>query len=31
VQLIPGAGHVPHLEQPERFAALLTVFIDDLG
>ncbi|MDN3359835.1 alpha/beta hydrolase [Actinomadura sp. DC4] len=31
VQLIPGAGHAPHQETPERFAALLTDFIGDLG
>jgi pimeloyl-ACP methyl ester carboxylesterase len=30
VQLIPGAGHAPHQEAPQRFAALLTDFSDDL-
>ena len=30
VQLIHGAGHAPHQEAPQRFAALLTEFIDDL-
>jgi pimeloyl-ACP methyl ester carboxylesterase len=28
---IEGAGHAPHLEQPERFAALLTAFVEDCG
>jgi pimeloyl-ACP methyl ester carboxylesterase len=31
VQLVPGAGHAPHQETPERFAALLTDFSTDLG
>jgi pimeloyl-ACP methyl ester carboxylesterase len=31
VQLIPGAGHAVHQEQPEQFAALLTNFMDDLS
>lgn len=31
VQLIPGAGHAPHQEAPQRFAALLTEFSADLG
>jgi pimeloyl-ACP methyl ester carboxylesterase len=31
VQLIPGAGHAPHQEQPQQFAELLTDFIGDLG
>jgi pimeloyl-ACP methyl ester carboxylesterase len=30
VQLIPGAGHAPHQETPQQFAALLTDFIGDL-
>lgn len=30
VQVIPGAGHAPHHETPQRFAALLTRFIADL-
>ncbi len=30
VQLIPGAGHAPHQEAPERFAALLADFAADL-
>jgi pimeloyl-ACP methyl ester carboxylesterase len=29
VQLIPGAGHAPHWEQPEQFNALLDAFIAD--
>lgn len=29
VQVIDGAGHAPHVEQPEAFAALLTAFVDD--
>jgi pimeloyl-ACP methyl ester carboxylesterase len=31
VQVIPGAGHAPHQEVPQRFAALLTEFSADLG
>ena len=31
VQLIPGAGHAPHQEVPERFAALLTDFSAGCG
>jgi pimeloyl-ACP methyl ester carboxylesterase len=31
VQLIPGAGHAPHQEVPQRFAGLLTDFSGDLG
>ena len=31
VQVIPGAGHSPHLETPEAFTGLLTAFLDDLG
>ncbi|WNV86218.1 alpha/beta hydrolase [Umezawaea sp. Da 62-37] len=31
VQLIAGAGHAPHQEAPERFAALLAEFVDDLA
>jgi pimeloyl-ACP methyl ester carboxylesterase len=31
VQLIPGAGHAPHQETPQQFAALLTDFIGDLA
>jgi pimeloyl-ACP methyl ester carboxylesterase len=27
VELFPGAGHYPHLDEPERFAALLADFI----
>jgi pimeloyl-ACP methyl ester carboxylesterase len=29
IQLIPGAGHAPHLETPEAFTALLTQFLAD--
>ena len=31
VQVIPGAGHSPHLETPEAFTGLLTAFLEDLG
>ena len=31
VQLLPGTGHAPQVEDPERFAALLTEFVTDLG
>lgn len=31
IQLIPGAGHSPHLETPEAFARLLQDFLADLG
>jgi pimeloyl-ACP methyl ester carboxylesterase len=31
IQLIPGAGHAPHLETPEQFTALLQDFIADLS
>ena len=31
IQLIPGAGHAPHLETPEAFTALLHDFLADLG
>jgi pimeloyl-ACP methyl ester carboxylesterase len=30
VQLLPGTGHAPQLEAPEKFAAVLTEFITDL-
>ena len=30
VQLIPGAGHAPHQEEPAAFTALLDQFIADL-
>ena len=30
VQVLSGVGHAPHLEAPERFAALLTEFVSDL-
>jgi pimeloyl-ACP methyl ester carboxylesterase len=29
IQIIPGAGHAPHWEQPERFNTLLTEFVAD--
>jgi 2-succinyl-6-hydroxy-2,4-cyclohexadiene-1-carboxylate synthase len=28
-RLVPGAGHAPHLEQPDAFAALLREFLDE--
>jgi pimeloyl-ACP methyl ester carboxylesterase len=31
IQLIPGAGHAPHLETPGQFTALLQDFIADLS
>jgi len=31
VQVVPGTGHAPHLEDQAAFEALLTSFIDDLG
>jgi len=31
LQLIPGAGHAPHLETPDQFTALLTQFLADLA
>jgi len=31
VQLIPGAGHAPHQEAPEKFTGLLEQFIADLA
>ena len=31
VQLIPGAGHAPHQEAPEKFAGLLDEFVADLA
>lgn len=31
IQLIPGAGHAPHLETPGAFTALLGQFVADLG
>ncbi|WP_189154871.1 alpha/beta fold hydrolase [Lentzea pudingi] len=31
VQVIPGAGHAPHQETPEAFAALLNEFMTDVG
>ncbi len=30
-ELIRGAGHLPCVEQPDRFAALLTEFLRDIG
>ena len=30
IQLIPGAGHAPHLETPDAFTVLLTQFMADL-
>lgn len=30
VQIISGAGHAPHWEQPEQFNALLEAFIEDV-
>ena len=31
VELFEGAGHFPHLDEPERFADLLTDFIASTG
>ena len=31
IQIIPGAGHAPQWEQPERFNALLDTFITDVN
>jgi pimeloyl-ACP methyl ester carboxylesterase len=31
VEIFEGAGHFPHLDQPERFAAVLREFISDTG
>ncbi len=31
IQVIPGAGHAPHLEAPEAFTALLQDFLAGLG
>jgi pimeloyl-ACP methyl ester carboxylesterase len=31
IQLIPGAGHAPHLETPDAFTVLLTQFMADLA
>jgi pimeloyl-ACP methyl ester carboxylesterase len=31
VQVIDGAGHAPHVEQPTRFAGLLDEFVQDFG
>jgi pimeloyl-ACP methyl ester carboxylesterase len=28
-ELIPGCGHLPHVEQPERFAAILSRFLEE--
>ena len=31
IQIIPGAGHTPQWEQPERFNRLLMEFVEDCG
>jgi pimeloyl-ACP methyl ester carboxylesterase len=31
VEMIPGAGHFPHWEQPEAFVGKLTAFVDERG
>lgn len=31
VQVLPGAGHAPHVETPQEFAGILTEFLTDLG
>lgn len=31
VQIVPGAGHAPHWEQPERFNTLLAEFVAEAG
>ena len=30
LEIIPQAGHLPNLEQPDRFNAVLTRFLEDL-
>jgi pimeloyl-ACP methyl ester carboxylesterase len=30
LEIIPHAGHLPNLEQPDRFNAILTGFLEDL-
>jgi pimeloyl-ACP methyl ester carboxylesterase len=31
LELIPDCGHLPHVEQPDRFAAILNQFLDKLA
>jgi len=28
LELIPNCGHLPHVEQPKRFAAIVVRFLD---
>ena len=31
LELIPHCGHLPHVELPDRFAAILGKFLDEYG
>jgi 3-oxoadipate enol-lactonase len=30
-EVIPGAGHIPSIEQAERLAALMSEYLDEVG